>query len=327
MYVSFNRYHGVFPEKNIQYLPERLTFLSFGPGKISDESVKLLPRTLKTLSIGLCGTLTSNSIPNFPSKLTSLELWINNIDGSCFADLPRGLLHLKLSNSVSRIEDIHIGNLPKNLETLSFERTRGLTDEFTRFLPRTLKVLDISISNLPEEVMFSDTVIRHLPETLTSLNMDRDNNLTDACIPYLPRDLTRLAFMSSRLLTDNCVPLLPKSLKRLILRHNRLLTDACIEHLPRGLQKLVLLSNRNFTDSSCKHLPRGLTDLKLPGTIEFSDACAIDLPRTLTTMSLSYGCRLGKKCLGDLPVTLTEFKLEEYRIPVDFFKTCAAGLR
>lgn len=62
--------------EDYKYLPQGLEhFKAIHHAEINDDTIKLLPRTLKKLELGTCDDLTESCVDDFPPVLTEITLW------------------------------------------------------------------------------------------------------------------------------------------------------------------------------------------------------------------------------------------------------------
>lgn len=144
----------------LQNLPN-LESLEFDVGGVLDEHLKLLPKGLTTLLLGVRGG--------------------GNITNDGLIHLPRNIKHLTLGCSV---HITCVEHLPPNLTYLSMVDNQALGDGSISQLPRGLTHLD-----LYNNKNITDNGIQYLPSGLTHLDLGWNTNLTKECRKYLPQTL------------------------------------------------------------------------------------------------------------------------------------------
>jgi len=148
---------------------------------LTDDDVRILPRTLRTLHAPLSASLSDAAIAFLPPCLTSLLLsTTTHLTNSCIPSLPSTLTLLHLPKS-GQIDDVGIPSLPRSITSLDLSWSRKLTD----------------------------TCISHLPPALTWLKLTSASLLTNACAKRFPRSLTFLDISRAASISKRRNPDLP----------------------------------------------------------------------------------------------------------------------
>lgn len=164
----------------LRALPPSITHLNFEDAPtIGSEHFKLLPRSLTKTNLTIREEeLNAKNVVFLPPSLTTL-CYDDEVDGSLAGLLPRSLTQLSIASPLK-------GLLPPGLKTLKLS---SLDDSVTE-LPT---LFSLSIGSVETE-----SLLWHLPTTLTTLEIEAAKPLNSGFLPALPRSLRSFEFISEQ---------------------------------------------------------------------------------------------------------------------------------
>lgn len=277
----------------LSVLPRHLQSLTVG--RLDDEYLHLLPRTLTKLNV---------------AHIQTLSLFV--------AALPRSLTKLNAP--------LYSYNMIDAYQVLPHGLTAAISCLPARATPEILKALPPSLTDLYSTgVRLCDIPL--LPPRIALVNI---SGPTDEFVleHALPHSCTRLKIPG---LNDSCIDKLPPNLTRLSVRRN-ITTLACLAALPASLVHFTIHGRTNTKDDHFEYfsrLPRDLRIFKLKYGSSNSAYHHTDrkpssyaLPRTLESLSLTLSDVVLTDWYGGLPSRLVHVRLKFQTI---FFDLNAAN--
>lgn len=269
------------------YLPQSLTELrlsQFAAHQLGPTEIKLLPSSLRTLSIS--STLpdpilwtaiekhfesekrTNSSVAFWPPALTSLQLDLSTMSYKHMKLLPSSLLELEIyidpiSGETTVSETIDF--LPPCLTHLRIcpHRFHPQCFRFSNYcrLPQSLRSLILPFYDAPDFSL--------IPPSVTRLEASFSGTLSHASLETLPHSITRLSLSSERSAVYTCTsfPTLPH-LTHLHLKHIEVPT-LILRHLPRSMRSLSLaFSSSSIHAQDFEFIPPNLDHFDHGNTLE-----------------------------------------------------------
>ena len=269
-------------KRGLTWLPNLLTNLDlFGCSQIEDEHLSLLPHSLTSLNLSLCG-ISGNGIKHL-QKIPLKELFLSDILGTnktpiSLSTLPSSLHRLDLWRSSYKNDTEEEFPFPSNLKTLRLSSVdnKKLT---LPALPKKLVFFHFSLFFM-ENNLFS-----RIPPSLKYLKLS-DSHIRNG-IHYLPSPLETTE-LHKKLLNFS---LLPPNLKIFEIFSYYKLTPEDISQLSSSLE-VITFENTNFTDKLMQFMHRTgpLWGLGLEGCKELTNECLRSFPLKLKHVNLS-GCK------------------------------------
>jgi hypothetical protein len=171
-------------DTEVNQLPRTIKVLDLSATQISDAAFCDLPPFLVSLRLDRCAFIIGKSFRMLP--LTLRRLSIANCDGihlNHLAQLPNSLQVLNIQGNFKLNSQTQI-KLPDSLKLLNLSGWK-IGDRF-KFLPKDLKTLDLSYTEI------TNSLVEKLPKGLTSLRLAFCDLITNNCIGGLPLSLTML---------------------------------------------------------------------------------------------------------------------------------------
>lgn len=255
---------------------------------------EMLPN-LSTLEVDGTDTLGDNWFKVLPASLTSLTVSRN----TKFTD--EGIRHLSPSietlrlPSASRITGsglTHLTGLSAISLSGSFgkDQTHVETETFLKHLPKSLTELELAVNRL-----MTQEHVSLLPENLIRLNLASNNNIKN--FAALPKSLLFLALSTP--VEPAQIAALPPNLRTLILLNGRQLNNECLSALPRSLTSISIWHALDLEDEALPLLPQGLRSIILDAPKLTNAAAAIISSPHLRLLRL-LSCPLGDEFVAEL---------------------------
>lgn len=237
-----------------------LTAITFQGVELTDqilqEVLKACPN-LEMLDLANCSMITDEGLKELPTSLRTLRLpYCDKVKGKSFQNLPTGLQKLDLAFCI-QIRNEHLRELPKGLLFLNIPFCKEITGEVLKALPQKLQTLNLSFCGQIE-----DKDLENLPETLQHLLLSHCSKITNGVVKNLPPNLQRLNLSECNLLTDEGLEHLPESLNKLTLSHCTKFTENALKHLPKSLEFLDISGCDKIAADALKELPKELVIVK-----------------------------------------------------------------
>lgn len=175
------------------------------------------------------------------------------------------------------IQNIPLSDLETYLKTLpnlcvsitSLKLNNNQENEFC--ISESFKTIFSNLSSLHVHKTITDEELKHIPTSLTELNVSNAIKLSNKGFKHFPQGLRKIDFsgglFAPGIITDEGIKNLPSSLQELNLALCPKITNEGLKNLPSNLQKLDLsssiLQNTNVSDEGLLNLPKSLRDLTL----------------------------------------------------------------
>ena len=202
--------------QSLPHLPPRLIDLTLGRVNVTNNALKCLPSSLRSLSF-----VAISKLENKPFELPSLT-------------------RLSLGECPS-FTDHMMQWLPSTLLELDLSQIEGLTDACIAYLPNQLTLLNLMCTR-----HLTDAAVPQFPKTLTLLNLHSNVGFTNAAIKNLPRSLKILDLSSSSELTNACMLDMPDQLECLFMRFCSKINNECLKYKPMALKTIVIQTARSY---------------------------------------------------------------------------------
>jgi hypothetical protein len=286
---------------------------------------------LHTLDLFGKAAIRPEAVSRLPPTLTDLRITGLNWDDNCIADLPRGLLHLRIQSTQSMTTD-SFPSLPPHLETLDYPGYRATPDDYLLLPPSVTRFKHMNAIQLTppsnDSISFGTTSSSGNtkatatnktkktanPRRQTAVAMSRYDDPSSSTkasldVNQLPRALTSLHIRLFELTPSQeseVLLKLPYRLTKLRIQTTSSLSRLFVSSLPKTLKKLTISCDGEADFMALEDWPQGLRRLTFfPSKPSLAGVSPLPLPDSVVSLRLGQHFPANPLNLGKLPPHLT----------------------
>jgi len=184
-------------EVDLLKLPSHITSLQIGGENFTPDALRFIPQSIIDLRISKLVNVDGTSIAHLSPNLKRLDLvWCEDLTDEDIRSLPTSLTHLDL-RYCGNLTDECVRFLPRELIFLNLS-SAPLTDSSSEHLPPLLQALHLDYS------LYTSRSVPNWPRTLTSINLDENDNFCDVDFSALPPSLTHVKWHWTSEMATQC---------------------------------------------------------------------------------------------------------------------------